>query len=304
VEIARKLQDDYLIQNFLCDYGWTLGAQDKFVQAIQSFEESLTILDGLKDIQKIERASKISFFGAVLLRKGEFQKGKELLIEGLKIKETLQDVPGIQEPLLWLAFATESFGELDEANNYYNQCLEWKWYGRYYFDCAAITGLIRVKHAQGDHAAIPPLLAEAEQLAQQYEYNDHLASLRLSQGHLAWENDNPAETLAFYQKAMTYALRYNRFLLDELVSGRPQGTPLRPIIPSLREHGESGRKTLMALHDWWQTGTNDIGTPRPDTISSIPEGIALLEAEKLAREREPGDGSIQKSVVEQFEAVL
>jgi hypothetical protein len=59
-----------------------------------------------------------------------------------------------------------------------------------------------------------------------------------------------------------------------------------------------------SLRDGWQTGLNDIGTPRPDTISPIPEGIPRLEAERMAREREPGDGSLQKSVVEQIEAVL
>ncbi len=49
---------------------------------------------------------------------------------------------------------------------------------------------------------------------------------------------------------------------------------------------------------------SDIDTPRLDTISPIPEGIPLLEAERIAREREPGDGSPQRTVVEQIEAVL
>lgn len=48
----------------------------------------------------------------------------------------------------------------------------------------------------------------------------------------------------------------------------------------------------------------DVGTPRPDTISPIPENIALLEAEKIAREREPGDNSPQKSVVGQLNVAL
>ena len=61
---------------------------------------------------------------------------------------------------------------------------------------------------------------------------------------------------------------------------------------------------LAALRDWWNTSVNDIGTPRPDTISPIPEGIPLLEAERIAREREPGDGSPQMSVIEQIEAAL
>jgi hypothetical protein len=89
-----------------------------------------------------------------------------------------------------------------------------------------------------------------------------------------------------------------------LLSGRPQGTPLRPIIPYFRERGEEGREFLLTLRDWWKTGINDVGAPRPDTISQIPEGISLYEAEKIAREREPGDGSIQKSVIEQIEMAL
>ena len=61
---------------------------------------------------------------------------------------------------------------------------------------------------------------------------------------------------------------------------------------------------LIALRDWWKTGFNDIGMPRPDTISPIPESIPVLEAERKARDRELGDGSKQKSVVEQIETAL
>ena len=79
---------------------------------------------------------------------------------------------------------------------------------------------------------------------------------------------------------------------------------LRPIIPYCLEHDEEGHKILSALRDWWKTGVNDVGVPRHDTISPIPEGILLLEAEKLAREREAGDGSMQRSVTEQLETVI
>ncbi len=57
---------------------------------------------------------------------------------------------------------------------------------------------------------------------------------------------------------------------------------------------------LTVLRDWWLSGINNIGTPRPDTISPIREGIPLLEAERNARQREPRDRSSQKSVVEQI----
>ena len=153
-------------------------------------------------------------------------------------------------------------------------------------------------------------LTNAEGILEQRPYNDHFASLRLVQGHVAWEsrisrwgNDFDA-VFRYYQHALIYALRYNRFLLDETLSGRPQGTPLCPIIPHCLERGEEGRRMLIALRDWWQTGVNDIGTPRPDTISPILEGIPLLEAERIAREREPGDGSPQRTVLEQIDAAL
>jgi hypothetical protein len=193
---------------------------------------------------------------------------------------------------------------LAAANSYYDECLRYHWTGRRYFQCTALAGLVRVRHAQGDHSAIPPLLAEAEALAQQYEYNDHLASLRLSQAQLAWDGVLPAfgrgfdSTLRYYKQALIYALRYNRFLLDEVLWGGGVSTPLKPIIPHCLERTFEGQRMLTALRDWWQTGANDVGAPRSDTISPIPEGIALLEAERIAREREPGDGTPQRTVLD------
>jgi tetratricopeptide (TPR) repeat protein len=214
------------------------------------------------------------------------------------------------ESLVWLGRLYEVQKDWDKAQDYYKRCSDWKWSRRPYFDSELLTGLVRVEHAQSQYEAIPPLLTEAEELAQQYEYNDHLASLRLTQGHIAWEGRIPEwcsgldAVLCYYQQALIHALRYNRFLLDEVLWGSGVATPLQPIIPHCLERGEEDRRILIALRDWWQTGVNDIGTPRPDTISPIPEGIPLLEAERIAREREPGDGSPQKTVIKQIEAAL
>jgi hypothetical protein len=181
---------------------------------------------------------------------------------------------------------------------------------RHYVTTKALVGTSRIKWYLNAFDEIPAIASEAEQLAQQYEYNDHLASLRLTQGHIVWDghlDDWGAgfdAALAQYQQALTYALRYNRFLLDEVLWGGGVCTPLRPIIPHCLERGEEGLQMLTVLRDWWQTGNNDTGTPRPDTISPIPEGIPLLEAERIAREREPGDGSPQTNVVDKIEATL
>lgn len=284
-----------------------LGHQGKFNEAHQRFERAFAIREEMGD--EFFLAYWETFWGEILLWEGNLNDAESHLGKSLTWKKKLKADFDISVTL-------DLFGKLFELRHVwvkseenYRQSLSTD-LGCYYLNSSALTGLVRVKHAQGDYAAIPPLLAEAEQLAQQYEYNDHLASLRLTQAHIAWEGKAPSwengfdAALSYYQQALIYALRYNRFLLDEVLSGRPQGTPLHPIIPHCLERGKEGRRKLTALRDWWQTGVNDIGTPRPDTISPIPEGIQLLEAERIAREREPGDGSPQKSVLEQIEAAL
>jgi tetratricopeptide (TPR) repeat protein len=291
-----------------------VGLQGKYGEAEAFFTESM------KWYQQIQRAaargSILGLYGKVLIRQGKLERAGEYLAESLALKQEIQENVGSLEVVTWLGELHEvkvrhisgapTSAELEVAARYYSQSLDLREMGLCHYECAALTGLVRVKHAQAEYAAIPPLLAEAEQLAQQYEYNDHLASLRLSQGHLAWD-EQLAEfgsgfdaALTYYQQALIYALRYNRFMLDEVLWGGGVGTPLRPIISHCGEHGEEGQRMLAALRAWWQSGANDIGTPRPDTISPIPEGIPLLEAERIAREREPGDGSRQRAVLDEI----
>jgi len=320
LRIARELNAINLVY-ILRDLGFVLGMQDEYIHAENAFNESLSILEFDVALQEVEGAVTDGMWGFILNRQGHHKEAEQKLLHSLETRQRLRDMLDLPIVYVWLGELSEirflldsSNDQLERGGSYYTEAvsLARSLQTRHYFRVWALTGLVRVKHAQGEYHAIPPLLAEAEGLAQQYEYNDHLASLRLTQGHIAWEGVGQVSNLSYgfdaalryYQHALIYALRYNRFLLDEVLSGRPQGTPLRPIIPECLKRGEEGRRMLIALRDWWQMGTNDIGTPRPDTISPIPEGIPLLEAERIARQREPGDGSPQKSVVEQIEAAL
>ena len=284
--------------------GFTLGMQGRFDEGLPLLLEGIDLGSDLGSDYSLGTAAAIGFLGRILRRQGKFDDARAYLQHCLSIQKELHDSLGHVWAFASLAEVEETVQSWVKALSYYEQSLDLRSVGRSYYESAALTGLVRVKHILGNHSDIPMLLAQAERLAQQYEYNDHLASLQLTQGHLAWENGNQDEAFVFFQKAMIYALRYNRFLLDELLSGRPQGTPLHPITQSCLERGEEGKNNLIALQDWWRTGLNDIGTPRPDTISPIPEGIPLLKAEKIARECESGDGSAQKSVIEQIEAAI
>ncbi|MCX6028986.1 MAG: hypothetical protein NT169_06755 [Chloroflexi bacterium] len=289
-----------------------IGMQNRYSEVADHFGLAVSRFEKLGKDFAGDLAYFQGFWGIVSLQCGYLEQAEKLFLQALESSSGLAQNAD-WEYYLGICYIVK--GLWNEADQRLAGCIRNKnqnvnvgWYR--YSECAALTGLVRVKYAQGGYAAIPPLLVEAEQLAQQYEYNDHLASLRLTQGHIAWDGHIPAwgngfdSALRYYQQALIYALRYNRFLLDEVLSGRPQGSPLRPIIPYCLARGEEGRQMLIALRDWWQTGVNDIGAPRPDTISPIPEGIPLLEAERIAREREPGDGSPQKSVVAQLDAAL
>lgn len=295
------------------DWGFVRGMQECFEEAINSLEKSSAFAREKSWLWSEARAS--GFLGLVRLRQGELKQAEEKLQQALETQQTVikahREVPEVLSSLGLLSEVRFQQGQpagerhfLDQAERYYRQTLDLSWTYRYYFECAALTGLVRVKQTQGDDAALPPLLAQAEKLAQKYEYNDQLASLRLTQGHLVWETKQWSDLLRYYQHALIYALRYNRFLLDELLSGRPRGTPLRPIISACLERSHQGKEILLALRDWWKTDANDVGMPRPDTLSHIPEGSRLVEAETMVREREPGDGSKQRTVLEQIEAVL
>jgi tetratricopeptide (TPR) repeat protein len=310
VEAARSLQD----QEYLCrrtrDLALSLGLQDKCSEALVTSEEALYLARNYGsggDVYEVFLA--LFVYGVVCFKCGKLDRTEEYLTEAITLGQKIHT--HLDAALLYLATVYEVLKEFDKAERFY-QLAKTEAYqiSRNYFMCGAPTGLARVKHVQKDYPAIPLLWTEAEQLAQQYEYNDYFTSLYLTRGHIAWDSLIPEwesgfdAALHYYQLVLIHALRFNRFLLDEVLAGREEGTPLQPIIQHCLERGKEGQRMLVALRDWWQTGVNKSGTPRPNTISPLPEEIALLEAEKMARQREPGDGSTQTSVVDQINTSL
>src|SRR6266567_3607255 len=309
IEASRSLQD----QDYLCwktrDLGICLVLQDKCSEGLSVLQEALSLAQSFESAGGTEVFSGLQSYGMAFLKCGEFEKAEEYLTQALIEAEKLH--VRLDFSSLRLATLYEILSDFEKAERFYQLSRgEVHPLNRKYLDCDVLTGLLRVKHAKNNYADIPPVWTEAEQLAQHNEYNDHFTSLYLTRGHITWDGLIPEwesgfnSSLHYYQLALTHALRYNRFLLDEVLAGREQGTPLRPIIPHCLERGKEGQRMLVALRDWWISGMNDIGKPRPDTISPIPEGIPLLEAERLARQGEPGDRSPQQSVVEQITRAL
>jgi tetratricopeptide (TPR) repeat protein len=305
LKVVRSLEEKKYIAKKSGDLSISLSFQGKCIEALDAAREALVTARSLGSGDKLEVFLTLSVNGETCLKCGKLAEAEKYLTDAIVLGREIHAY--LVSPSLYLAQSYEILGQFDEAEKCYQLLLvEVQKFVQYYFICGGHTGLGRVKYAQHDYAAILPHWTEAERLARQFEYNDYFSSLFLTRGHIAWDNLIPEwesgfdAALYYYRHALIHALRFNRFLLDETLAGREQGTPLLPIIQHCLERGKEGRRMLAALQDRWQSGVNDTGTPRPDTISPIPEGISLLEAERLARQREPGDGSSQQSVVEQI----
>lgn len=282
------------------------GLQGKYAEAAQNFNGSIAIIEkmGVDFSGKLGVAYGLG--GAILTRQGELDAARDWLNRSLESKLNLHDNLGIPEILVWLGELAEIKGDLEGAKDYYERHLDgYQRIGRKYFDCAALIGLARVAYGRGKYKAARKLWAKGEAIAQKYEYNDHLAALYLGLGCArmegeipGWEKDEKAAVWNF-QLAMIYGLRFNRFALDTLLTGGAT-TPFKPLVPYLRNNGKKGQKALEALRDQWRKGTNEIKSNRHGTISVLPEGISLKEAEHIARQLEPGSGILQKTVVEQL----
>ena len=81
----------------------------------------------------------------------------------------------------------------ERAEQIYRETLEIRELEQWYWYLGALTGLVRVYYTQGRYTDLTPLFQEAESMAQQYEHNDHLSSLSVIRGHLAWDNADTDE---------------------------------------------------------------------------------------------------------------
>lgn len=322
LEYENLETDDVQLVNTLSkDLALALAVQGKCAEANELFADAEEALAKLGPQGQHMHASANGFWGAALSLNGEYDEAESKLEDALAEKMRIGDRLGIEEVLLWLGNVSElrvvnpvgesGFREqLVEAEARYKQCLDPEWPGRLSFKCGALAGLAQLKSRMGEFEAVTEPLGQAEQLAEEFEYDDQLAGIRLAQGHIAWDGSLKNwgtgfdAALTLYREALICALRFNRFLLDEVLSGKPKGSLLRSIIPHCLARGADGLKMLGALRDWWNTGSNEVSKPRTETISVVPQGLQVLVAESKSRENEPGDYSRQAEVVDQLDKAM
>ncbi|MDQ3822125.1 MAG: tetratricopeptide repeat protein [Actinomycetota bacterium] len=311
--LALDLGESELLVTILESVALARGLQDDFGEARAKFDAAENVYENVHaqgdpagTPERYIRAM-LSFRGLVAAREGKLDDAQADLERALAIKQQIADRIGIPEVHAWLGTVHELRGDFAAAEAAYEQVLALRAVRRQYFEAVAVAGLARVDQASGRPEEAAARIAEAESNGG-YEYDDVLASLRYVAARLAWDGAlsdgatgfEPAERL--FREALVHALRYNRFLLDELVGGRPQGSVFRPLTQLCADRGDEGRRMLQTLEQWWRTGTNAVEREPKATVSPLEVGISLVDAEQLARSREPGAGAPQRNVVDQLGA--
>ena len=306
IVLYRESKNKWGMATALHNLGHILKLQHRVEDAGRLFEEALSIFESLDDEFWIANCE--LSIGEIEIAESHFASAQTHLEQSLEITTRLRDNYTLNMVLVILARTYWHLGKIDDAMKYYQKALvNPRAWSNQRAECDYLTEfcLYLYEMTRSDSGGVLPYIYEAKNLAQKLELNNQLARLRLTEGHVAWDGnvtewENGFEN-AFhcYQHALIYAVRYNRFLLDEILSELSTEIPAHTLITHCLERGREGRKMLIELRNWWQTGTNDIGVLRQDTNSPIPEGIPLLEAEKIAREQrtrrwfgaENGDGT-------------
>jgi tetratricopeptide (TPR) repeat protein len=314
--IADQLDEREVRIAMLEALGLTTGLQERYPEADERFTEALNFHANYyanrdagdpTDPDRYIRAT-LGFRALVELRQGRLAAARNDLERALQVKTAVGDRMGMPEVHVWLGQVAELEGSAAVAEQAYRNALVDDAVGRSYFTCAALTGLARVTADQGRHDECADAMARALEISMRYDYNDLAASLLLTRGRLAWEGAArgaiPKRAQQDARDAMVHALRFNRFLLDEVLVGRAGGTVFRPLVADWAERGPAGRRALAALRTWWATGQNQLDAEPPGMVSTLEPGIQLVDGERLSRQNEPGTGEQQRTVLEHLDAAL
>lgn len=322
IEFAERMEDLDRQAHLEKDIVLALGLQGKDDEAAELYERSMRKYDRLgSDLGDPvgEVAVLQGFRGYALMKRGDLEAAREVLGKGLAGKRSVDDQLGVPEVLTWLGEleevaarrAPEGRAEaLERARAWYEEVRAHRSIYCRNIEAAALAGLVRVRYELGRHDELPELVSAAEDLSRAHEYNEHLASLALTKGHACWEGAVAGwgagfdRALHHYQQALVHALRFNRFALDEVLSGRRNGSALVPIIAQCRGRGAEGLEMLRSLEAWWRSAANEVEAPGGPTVSPIPVGMPLAAAEALARRQEPGDGRPQAGALDQLRRAL
>lgn len=291
----------------LRDLGLILTLQDRFVDANVAFHECEQFHDTLSSPQS-ERTTLYRWRLNALLREGKVAEARAAANSLEMIYSEARYESAMAELYALAGLAAELDLREQEALDYYWKGINARF--RVYHINRSRVGYVRIRAKQGNLDDIVEIMVNLEQWAIPYQHRDHMATLRIIQAQLAWDSTldtwGTGEDTAFdlYREGLMLALQHNRFTLDELMFGRAHRSPNVPIVEQCMNRGSSGTRMIERIAEWWSMGMNQPTLGDAPTISPLPLDVPLIDAERIAREREPGDGSTQIPVLDRLVAAM
>ena len=260
-----------------------------------------------EELGRIEsKANDVGLLGISYLKQGKYEDAKSCL---------LQAIPSAHldfKPIAFNALGEVQFRleNLDEARVCFESVMRLS-RGNHHHIAKSSLGLLEVNLLRANLDDAKSDAVQIEFISKEHDYNDHLALLLRIQAHIAWDGKYmngvvgliPRSTSTNTPLSMPCAI--TAFCWTRYFRGVYKGHPYAPSFRTAWNAARKGGGCSSPCATGGERRSYNIGTPVLDTISTLfPEGIPLIEAERIAREREPGDSSPQKSVVEQIEQAL
>ena len=304
LQVAQQRQDDIDIMRITRRLAKIYDRQKRWNLSNELYQNQIKKDDALGRV--ISRSTDLTLLGISYLRQGLLEQAKNILLESTSLSHLHLDVKPYAFNAMGEVFL--KLGDMENARKYFDDSNSTSRGNPYYISQSKL-GILEIEFLSSKLSELESLAMQIETLSIEHSHSDLLAQLYLIKGHISWtgyifschEQEVP---LVHYQKSLVYALHYNRFLLDDLLSGSGGSTSLGSIISHCLKYGDDGQKMLSTLHNWWASSLNPIDASREQIASHTLQSIPLVEAERIVRKQEIGDGFEQKSVLAQIEQAL
>ncbi len=182
-----------------------------------------------------------------------------------KLTESLVHVDKHNEPLVHIGLGQVNLNQvqIENAVQHFEKALAIS-QNRPYYMAQATFGLAQTEYMQANYEKAAEYVKKVQSLSTDYIYYDMLARLKLFQsnalldGRHVDQERNLEIIFNNFQDALFNSLRYNSFLLDEVLSVGIRGTPIRSIIDLCLNQGDVGRQMLEKLREWWASASIEI----------------------------------------------